>query len=150
MKGVARTLERVLLYFSFLLQPSMGLNFNSELEFSPRGTCAEIGLTLENSNTCCTGVMGTGAPFLRCRCGPPGRARFRWIIELGTSIRIVSCNKQYNKEIALVPMEAEAEDYIFIIFNLNVLFFLMSSHRKGIAPLRQMQSDVPTGRSQRN
>lgn len=49
-------------------------------------------------------------------------------------IRIVSYNKQYNKEIALVPMEAEAEDYIFIIFNLNVFFFfLMSSHRKGIA-----------------
>ena len=69
---------------------------------------------------------------------------------MGTSIKIVSCNKRYNKEIALVPMEAEAEDYIFIIFNLKFFFFLMSSHRKGIVPLKLMQPDVPTGGSHRN
>ena len=42
----------------------MGLNLNSELEFSP-GTCAKIGLTLEKSNTCCPGSNG-GQEFLSC------------------------------------------------------------------------------------
>ena len=41
----------------------MGLNLNSELEFSPRGTCAKIGLALEKSNTCCIGSNG-GQEFL--------------------------------------------------------------------------------------
>lgn len=101
----------------------MGLNFNSESEFRPRGTCTKIGLTLEKSDTCRTGRHGgTGVPFLWFRCGPPGEQDAGWIAELGTSVKTVSCNKQYEKEIALVPMEAEAEDYVFIIFHLN--FFL--------------------------
>ena len=44
---------------------SMGLNFNSEFEFRPRGTCAKIRLTLEKSDTCRAGRHG-GQAFLSC------------------------------------------------------------------------------------
>lgn len=109
---------------------SMGLNFNSELEFRPRGTCAKIGLTLEKSDTCRAGRHG-GQVFLSCGSdvGLLGEQDAGWIAELETSIKTVSCNKQYDREIALLPMESEAEDYVFIVFHLNVFLNVQPQER---------------------
>lgn len=92
--------------------------------------------------------MGTGAPFCGADMGLLGEqdsgGSLNWEPPSGLFLTISSTTKR----LPWYPWRQKLK----IIFSsssiLNVFFFLMSSHRKGIAPLRQMQSDAPTAISQ--